>query len=49
MAMAAIAISTATTRQNVNLRRIRRRSTITSESSDIEILRQNIVVALLHR
>jgi hypothetical protein len=37
-AIAAIAITTAATRQNVSLRRIRRRSTITSESIDIEIL-----------
>src|SRR6185437_10838980 len=34
--IAAIAITAASTRQNVNLRRSRRRSTITSESSDIE-------------
>ena len=34
--MAAITTKAATTRQNVSLRRIRRRSTITSESSDIE-------------
>src|SRR3984893_13903911 len=38
MTMAAIATKAATTRQKVNLRRILRRSTITSESSDIEIL-----------
>ena len=35
---AAIATTAAATRQNVSLRRILRRSTITSESSDIEIL-----------
>ena len=35
---AATAATAATTRQKVNLRRILRRSTITSESSDIEIL-----------
>src|SRR6266852_3410742 len=34
--IAAIATSAATTRQKVSLRRILRRSTITSESSDIE-------------
>ncbi len=34
--IAAIATSTATTRQKVSLRRILRRSTITSESSAIE-------------
>jgi hypothetical protein len=34
--IAAIAINAAATRQNVSLRRIRRRSTMTSESSDIE-------------
>ena len=38
IAIAAIAINAATTRQNVSLRRILRRSTMTSESSDIEIL-----------
>jgi hypothetical protein len=37
-AIAAIAIATAATRQNVSWRRIRRRSTIISESGDIEIL-----------
>src|SRR6185437_6032747 len=37
-AIAATAITTAATRQKVSLRRIRRRSTITSESIDIEIL-----------
>jgi len=37
-AIAAIASTTVATRQNVSLRRILRRSTITSESSDIEIL-----------
>ena len=36
--IAAIATTAAATRQNVSLRRILRRSTITSESSDIEIL-----------
>jgi len=36
-AIAAIATTAATTRQNVNLRRILRRSTITSDSSDIEV------------
>ena len=36
--IAAIATTAATTRQKVSLRRILRRSTITSESSDIEIL-----------
>ena len=35
--IAVIAIKAATTRQNVSLRRILRRSTMTSESSDIEI------------
>src|SRR5258708_19894564 len=38
VAMAAIATTAAATRQKVSLRRILRRSTITSESSDIEIL-----------
>jgi hypothetical protein len=38
--IAAIAITAAATRQNVSLRRNRRRSTITSESSDIEVLLQ---------
>src|SRR3979409_689503 len=38
MTMAAIATKAASTRQKVSLRRILRRSTITSESSDIEIL-----------
>src|SRR3979409_2389565 len=38
MTMAAIATKAAATRQKVSLRRILRRSTITSESSDIEIL-----------
>src|SRR5438094_4995966 len=38
---AASATTAAATRQNVSLRRIRRRSTITSESSDIEILPKN--------
>src|ERR1700732_2196467 len=37
-AIAATATSAASTRQNVSLRRSLRRSTITSESSDIEIL-----------
>src|SRR6201994_2710859 len=37
-AIAPMAMITASTRQNVSLRRILRRSTITSESSDIEIL-----------
>src|SRR6266404_7731869 len=36
--IAAIATTAAATRQKVSLRRILRRSTITSESSDIEIL-----------
>src|SRR5215216_7969169 len=40
--MAAMATTAATTRQKVSLRRILRRSTITSESSDIEILLKNI-------
>src|ERR1700710_2782877 len=39
---AASATTAATTRQKVSLRRILRRSTITSESSDIEILLKNI-------
>ena len=38
--MAAIAIPTAMMRQKVSLRRILRRSTITSESSDIEFLQK---------
>ena len=38
VAIAAIATRLATTRQNVSFRRILRRSTITSESSDIEFL-----------
>src|SRR5258708_16401858 len=38
VAMAAIATTAAATRQKVSLRRILRRSTITSESSDIEFL-----------
>jgi len=38
IAIAAIATTAANTRQKVSLRRILRRSTITSESSDIEIL-----------
>src|SRR6202521_2315605 len=41
--IAAIAIKAATTRQNVSLRRILRRSTITSESSDIEILPEAVL------
>jgi len=36
--IATIATSVAITRQNVSLRRMRRRSTITSESSDMGIL-----------
>src|SRR5215472_1002110 len=41
-AIAAIATAAADTRQNVSLRRILRRSTITSESRDIEILLKRI-------
>src|SRR5215831_6183451 len=41
-AIAAIATAAADTRQNVSLRRILRRSTITSESRDIELLLKRI-------
>src|SRR5207237_2317314 len=42
IAIAAIATRAAVTRQKVSLRRILRRSTITSESSDIEMLLKNL-------
>ena len=43
---ATIATSTAATRQNVSFRRIRRRSTMTSDSSDMGISGEKSVVAL---